>query len=119
MKIVLKPRQCYISIALDFKTIEALQLDVTAATVRQCILAAPKLKLKDKHIRMVSAYKLHILPTEAEREKLFFSLQGLRANLPKVIVKGIPTVERAVINDQVWIRCICHECGTDAVEFLW
>ena len=39
------------SIVLDRKTITALQLDVTPASVARSLLLAPKLKLKQGHIR--------------------------------------------------------------------
>jgi len=43
--------QACISIVLNRKTIVALQLDVTPASVARCLLIAPKLKLKQGHIR--------------------------------------------------------------------
>eukprot|EP00899_Mesostigma_viride_P025365 jgi/Mesvir1/6012/Mv00758-RA.2 len=96
---VLSPREANLTVKLDIAAIEALQLDINAHTVRESILAHTKLKLKDKHIRVLNYDTLVILPHETARDKLFFSLQALRNSLPKVIVKGISTVERAVIND--------------------
>jgi hypothetical protein len=43
--------QACISIVLNRKTIVALQLDVTPASVARSLLIAPKLKLKQGHIR--------------------------------------------------------------------
>lgn len=43
------------SIVLNRKTIAALQLDVTPASVARSLLLAPKLKLKQGHIRQVLA----------------------------------------------------------------
>eukprot|EP00898_Chlorokybus_atmophyticus_P005611 jgi/Chlat1/6050/Chrsp4S06335 len=99
IKIVLRPGQCYLSVKLDMDAINALQLDISAYTVKESILVTPKLKLKDKHMRAVSYDKLLVYPIDTDRAKMFFTLQNLRNSLPKVIVKGIPTVERAVIND--------------------
>lgn len=101
IKMVLKPGQAYLAIKLDMKRIQALQLDVSAYSVAYSILGASKLKMKLKppHLRVVNHEKLLVSSPEQDRAKLFFSLHLLRNNLPKVIVKGIPTVERAVIND--------------------
>jgi len=44
-----------VSIVLNRKTIAALQLDVTPASVARSLLLAPKLKLKQGHIRQVLA----------------------------------------------------------------
>ena len=43
--------QACVSIVLDRKAITALQLDVTPASVARSLLLAPKLKLKQGHIR--------------------------------------------------------------------
>ena len=41
---------------------------------------------------------IRVLPPDADRSKQVFSLQRLSQSLQGVIVQGIPTVERAVIN---------------------
>jgi DNA-directed RNA polymerase III subunit RPC1 len=41
---------------------------------------------------------IRVLPPEADRAKQVFSLQALSLSLQRVIVQGITTVERAVIN---------------------
>ncbi|GJP56565.1 hypothetical protein CLOM_g15621 [Closterium sp. NIES-68] len=101
MKTVLTPSQAMLSIRLDMHRISALQLDITAYTVADAITTASRLrmKLKAQHIRVVSADKLLVYSPEQDRRQLLFSLHNLRNKLPQVIVKGIPSVERAVIND--------------------
>ncbi|CAM6102061.1 unnamed protein product [Calypogeia fissa] len=98
IKTVLRPGQALISIKLDMKRIDALQLDISSSTVAQAILRTPKLKLKQQHLRVVDYQKLVIFPPDMDRAKLYYAMQALRISLKKVIVKGIPTVERAVIN---------------------
>ncbi|CAI5953518.1 unnamed protein product [Closterium sp. NIES-64] len=82
-------------------TFSALQLDITAYTVADAITTASRLrmKLKAQHIRVVSADKLLVYSPEQDRRQLLFSLHSLRKKLPQVMVKGIASVERAVIND--------------------
>lgn len=51
---VYSPQGCYLSIKLDLKAISALQLEVTIDTIKESILRAPKLKIKDKHVKVIS-----------------------------------------------------------------
>ncbi|MFS7953564.1 putative DNA-directed RNA polymerase [Helianthus anomalus] len=97
IKLVLGLRSASIVITLDKSTIQALQLSVDAHTVKESILKTPKIKLKEHHIKVLDARKLEINPP-SDREKLYFDLHGLRNRLPTVVVKGIGTIERAVIN---------------------
>ncbi|CAI5461136.1 unnamed protein product [Closterium sp. Yama58-4] len=101
MKTVLTPSQAMLSIRLDMHRISALQLEITAYTVADAITSASRLrmKLKAQHIRVVSADKLLVYSPEQDRRQLLFSLHSLRKKLPQVMVKGIASVERAVIND--------------------
>ena len=48
IKTVLRPGQALISVKLDVKRIEALQLDISAYTVAEAILKTSKLKLKQQ-----------------------------------------------------------------------
>ena len=53
--------------------------------------------------------KLKVYPSEgkesskgiAAHQKMYFVIQALKAALPHVIVQGIPTVSRAVINEEI------------------
>eukprot|EP00741_Cyanophora_paradoxa_P024408 tig00022075_g23567.t1 len=96
---VYRPGVCYLSVRLDAHTIEALQLDLSAEAVRAAILKTPRLKLKEKHVRVVGEDKIRIQPPETQRELMFHSLQHVKNQLPRVIVTGVPSIERAVIND--------------------
>eukprot|EP01022_Parablepharisma_sp_SALTPOND_P032065 TRINITY_DN826_c0_g1_i2.p1 TRINITY_DN826_c0_g1~~TRINITY_DN826_c0_g1_i2.p1 ORF type:complete len:1204 (+),score=111.45 TRINITY_DN826_c0_g1_i2:2266-5877(+) len=96
IKEVYRQDGCYITVKLDKKAIEVLMLDIDAETVREAILRSPKLHVKN--IQTVSDSKLRIEPTQITRDKLLFSLLNLKNNLPHVIISGIPTIQRAVIN---------------------
>ncbi|KAH7650983.1 DNA-directed RNA polymerase protein [Dioscorea alata] len=98
IKIVLK-RQASIVIKLDVKKSEDLRLGISADIVQSAILNHPKLKLKPDEVRVLSSRKLRIIPNVGNRSKLRFGLHTLKSMLPKLFVKGIPTVERAVINN--------------------
>lgn len=86
------------SIKLDLKAISALHLEVTIDTIKDSILRTPKLKIKEKHIRVMNNDKLHIEPYDTSRDKMYFIMLQLKARLPHVIIKGIPQIVRAVIS---------------------
>uniref|UniRef100_A0ACD5ZP30 Uncharacterized protein n=1 Tax=Avena sativa TaxID=4498 RepID=A0ACD5ZP30_AVESA len=99
IKIVLKSSQPNLVIKLDMQRIEAQgYTGISSDSVQLSILKHPKLKLKSEHVRVIDGAKLRIYPAGTDKSKLQFELHNLKSMLPKVIVKGIPTVERAVVN---------------------
>ncbi|CAK4179374.1 unnamed protein product [Aphanomyces euteiches] len=113
IKEVFSQDQAYLSVKLDMEAIDALQLTIDARTVRQAILGAVGMPprsvvklLKEQHVLLNSRRpdKLRILApgkyksASDSRSSTYFALQALKAALPNVIVQGIPTVNRAVIN---------------------
>ena len=64
MHVVLHPQACYLEVRLDPEVIRALQLDVTAKTVRHALLAAAKLKLKPNRKLIAGGDALHVLPPD-------------------------------------------------------
>ncbi|KAK3144400.1 hypothetical protein QOZ80_4AG0312550 [Eleusine coracana subsp. coracana] len=99
IKIVLKSSQPNLVINLDMQLIEELYMGISADSVQLSILNHPKIKLKSEHVRVVDKSKLRIYPAGTDKRKLQLELHNLKSMLPKVIVKGIPTVERVVINE--------------------
>ncbi|XP_057978200.1 DNA-directed RNA polymerase III subunit 1 [Malania oleifera] len=97
IKIVMTSRLASIVISLDKERIQASQLCIDADIVRQSILKSPGIKLKQQHIKVLDSRKLEVIP-QVDRSRLHFELQSLKNMLPMVVVKGINTVERAVIN---------------------
>lgn len=98
IKIEFTPRKAAIVVTLDTEKIQVSQLSISADSVKRSILQHLKTKLKDQHITTSDGRKVIISPPEADKSKLHFDLHSLKGILPKVIVKGIPTVERAVVN---------------------
>ena len=107
----------YISIRLDLECIEKLHLPITAGTVKHAILhnlgtstrPAVLRALKERHVIINSkGDKIRILPPEVKDnskgipsyKKVYFVIQALKSTLPSVIVQGIPSVSRAVINEE-------------------
>lgn len=120
MKEVFSASECFILIKLDTHTIADLHLDVDVHSVRHSILKGnfgetrPRVlrDLKPQHVVVsTGGHKIKVMPPELSgaksaraaetvRPKTFFVLQGLKDILPDVIVQGIPSVNRAVINVQ-------------------
>lgn len=98
IKIVLKSSQPSLVVKLDMERIEDRFMGISADSVQLSILKHPKIKLKSEHVRVIDRAKLRIYPAGTDKSKLQLELHNLRSILPKVIVKGIPTVERVVIN---------------------
>ncbi|KAI4304665.1 hypothetical protein MLD38_040142 [Melastoma candidum] len=97
IKIVMSSRLASIVVSLDLDRIAESQLHIDANTVKESILRTPKIKPKQLQIKVLDLRKLEIIPL-VDRSKLHFELNNLKNMLPGVIVKGIKTVERAVVN---------------------
>ena len=110
--VVFNPSACYVEVCLDPEVISMLQLDVTVESVRHSLISAPKLKLKANTVLHAGNNLIHVLPPDEESKskaaaaqgaaayrRALFHLQTLRTAVPNVIVQGIPSVSRAVIND--------------------
>lgn len=116
IKEVYAPSKCYISVELDLKAIDQLKLNIDMYSVRRSILKGvvghtrPAIlrSLKDCHVKVKkgSKSKLRIYIPEANSKPgasapppMYFAMQALKVALPQVIVQGIPSVNRAVINE--------------------
>jgi DNA-directed RNA polymerase III subunit RPC1 len=49
-------------------------------------------------VTIIGNNKLHIEPYDLSREKMYFEMQKLKNKLPRVSIKGINTIVRAVIS---------------------
>ena len=118
MREVYSPKGNYISIELDMDAIEQLKLNIDVFSVRTAILKGTRgttrnatlRQLKDEHVlvKKRSNSKLRVMVpvntgrTSRSEKKVsseYFTMQMLKTVLPEVIVQGIPSVNRAVINE--------------------
>ncbi|CAG8530365.1 3760_t:CDS:10 [Cetraspora pellucida] len=96
---------CYLAIKLDLDAIQKLQLETNIKEIARAIVNDRKLKLEIQGIRIVDNDEIDAYVPERdgsrrqELDKLYFRLQVLKRALPKVIIKGIQTVTRAVISE--------------------
>ena len=98
IKEVYTPTGCYLSIKIHLLAIQALHLEISIEQIAQSILKTPRLMIKERHIQIKSVNKLTISPPDESRDKLYFEMQKLKNKLPHVIIKGIPSINRAVIS---------------------
>lgn len=114
MKEVYSADKCYISIELDLDAIDQLKLNVDALSARQAILYgtpgvtrnATLRALKDSDVKLKkgsnSKLRVHVPAVKSGKvdTPTYFAMQMLKSALPDVIVQGIASVNRAVINEQ-------------------
>ncbi|KAF2300462.1 hypothetical protein GH714_013595 [Hevea brasiliensis] len=96
IKIVMTSRSASVVVSLDMKTIQEAQLSLDANIVKESILQTPRIKLKPQNVKVLDIRKLEVIPL-GDREKVHFELHSLKNMLPRVVVKGIRTVDRVVI----------------------
>ncbi|KAF9436386.1 hypothetical protein BGZ76_004117 [Entomortierella beljakovae] len=96
---VYKPDECYIGIRLDMDAIRRLQLETDLDEVANAIGLAPKLKIGTNNVQCHKPDRLRIYVQSKDPAGLYFSIKQLKRALPEIIVKGLPQVNRAVINE--------------------
>ncbi|GMN24464.1 hypothetical protein TIFTF001_000573 [Ficus carica] len=100
IKAVLTSREASVFVTLDMDRIQEAQLSIDANVVKDAILRTPRIKLKQEHVRVLDFKKLEILPHKSDRSEILFNLNNLERMLPRIIVKGIKTVDRVVISKE-------------------
>jgi DNA-directed RNA polymerase III subunit RPC1 len=118
IKEVNRPSTSYVAIKLDMDTIQSLHLNISPMTVKQAILNGPTSStrpavlrlLKERHVVISErGSKIKVFAPDVKdsskgipsHQKIYFVIQALKAALPTVIVQGIPSVSRAVINEEI------------------
>uniref|UniRef100_A0A6Q2XTY3 DNA-directed RNA polymerase subunit n=1 Tax=Esox lucius TaxID=8010 RepID=A0A6Q2XTY3_ESOLU len=94
---VFLPDDCFILVKLSLERIRLLRLEVNAETVRYSICMS-KLRVKPGDIAVHGEAVVCVSPRENSKSSMYYVLQSLKDNLPKVVVQGIPEVARAVIH---------------------
>uniref|UniRef100_A0A8D0VY18 DNA-directed RNA polymerase subunit n=2 Tax=Sus scrofa TaxID=9823 RepID=A0A8D0VY18_PIG len=94
---VFLPDDCFILIKLSLERIRLLRLEVNAETVRYSICMS-KLRVKPGDVAVHGEAVVCVTPRENSKSSMYYVLQFLKEDLPKVVVQGIPEVSRAVIH---------------------
>ncbi|KAG8933996.1 hypothetical protein FRC01_005893 [Tulasnella sp. 417] len=91
------PDTTFVGIHVDVDAIRKLQLELTMEDIRNAIVQAKKLKIKIHNVLEDPLHKNRI-KVHVDGENKYYQLKALKRALPGVVVKGIPTVSRAIIN---------------------
>ncbi|KAH9179794.1 beta and beta-prime subunits of DNA dependent RNA-polymerase [Lactarius sanguifluus] len=90
------PEYTYVGIIVDVQSIQKLQLELTLDDIKWAIVRAKKLKIKPESIIIIpKRNRLRIYVDGADK---YYRLRDLKRALPEVVVKGVPSIARAVIN---------------------
>ncbi|KAI0307253.1 beta and beta-prime subunits of DNA dependent RNA-polymerase [Multifurca ochricompacta] len=86
----------YVGIIVDIQGIQRLQLELTLDDIKWAIVRAKKLKIKPESIIIIpKRSRLRIYVDGVDK---YYRLRDLKRALPEVVVKGVPSISRAVIN---------------------
>lgn len=100
IKLVMTSVRASVLVKLDMEKINASRLCINAHTIQEKIEKVLKKRKDNKpNVKVLDDMELAIL-TDAERDKAHFVLHRLKNQLPTVVVKGIDTVERAIIAEE-------------------
>ena len=94
---VMLPDDVFILIKLHMDRIRLLKLEVSAETIRDAICSS-KLHIKQANCVLAGESMIKVMPGKSLKTTLFYQLQHLREKLPGVVIKGLPTVNRAVMH---------------------
>ncbi|POY73995.1 putative DNA-directed RNA polymerase [Rhodotorula taiwanensis] len=93
--------QMYVSVHVDMRAIRALQLEITLDSIAASISSAPRLKIRASDITVKKITdEIHIVAHHAnaeDRMPAYRRIMWLRRVLPGISVKGVPGLQRAVI----------------------
>ncbi len=94
---VFLPDDCFLMIKLDLDRIRLLRLEVNAETIRYS-LCTSKLKIKPSNCKIITESTIVVNPGVSGKTTLYYNLQFLKEKITSVVIKGLPTVNRVVIN---------------------
>ena len=94
---VYMPHEVYLLVDISMDTISKLQLELRIDQICSAIAHAPKLKIGDANLRINSDTQIRIYIPCKDMSELHYSMQKLKRALPKIVIKGIPTITRALI----------------------
>lgn len=105
---VYTPEGCFLDIRIDLETLRKLQLETTLGSIADSIQRTKKLKLPPGSLNVLPPNRIRIhcstlgsltKGTDPSGNGMYYGLQSLKRALPQVIIKGIPSVKRAVISE--------------------
>ena len=100
---VCAPEDSYISVRVDYKTLEALQLELSMDDIVTAIIKA-KLKILRPDVRVIgNKIRIYVRELAAKDRRgkddgdIYLRVQALKRALPNIVVKGYPDAARAIV----------------------
>ncbi|KAJ3348238.1 hypothetical protein HDU83_001425 [Entophlyctis luteolus] len=97
---IISPSECSLRIKVSSETVDKLQLEISLESVAMSIVTASKLKLSESDIQLDRPDAVIIKISDAgkgDTSELYQTMQSIKRAVPKVVVKGLPLVNRAVV----------------------
>ncbi|XP_029638657.1 DNA-directed RNA polymerase III subunit RPC1 isoform X1 [Octopus sinensis] len=91
------PDDCFLLVKLDLDRIKLLKLEVSVDSIVNSICSS-KLRIKNTQVQIHSDSVITIAPQETSKSSMYYVMQQLKKEIPEVMIKGIPSVTRAVIH---------------------
>ena len=95
---IIDPSGYYLRVKINQNTLSKLQIQLSMTQVKQALISTPKLNLKDKNVVIEGQDSVLISSYDQSRDNMYFSIQIIKKKLNDVIISGLTTVSRAVIN---------------------
>ncbi|KAK0206040.1 hypothetical protein DFS33DRAFT_552424 [Desarmillaria ectypa] len=90
------PEYTYLGVIVDTDAIQKLQLELTLDDIKWAIVGAKKLKIKQESVIVLP--RKNRLRIYVDTEDKYYRLRELKRGLADVVVKGVPEIQRAIIN---------------------
>lgn len=94
---VYEPTGCYLEIKLDVNLIKSKMLHVNAESIVENIIKG-KLKLKPKHVSIISPSKIRIESYDTSEREMIFILKHLKNKIRRIKCGGVGQIKRALIS---------------------
>jgi DNA-directed RNA polymerase III subunit RPC1 len=91
------PDDCFLLIKLDVERIRLLKLEISPESIRESLLTS-KLRIKPKDCTVVDSAMITVAPGVSAKSTMYYQMQFLKEKLGSVVVKGLPSVSRAIIH---------------------
>ncbi|CAF1214927.1 unnamed protein product [Adineta steineri] len=89
---------CYILIKLDLERIRLLKLEINAMSIIDSIVQDKKMKkVKYNQLTLADTDTIYLHASDTLKGNIYYTIKRYKEILPNIVVKGISTVDRAVI----------------------
>ena len=92
------PDACFILVKLDVERIKLLKLEVTADSIKCSLCNSKIIKVKPSDCQIIGESILTVKPGVSGKTSMYYQLQYIKDKISSVVIKGLPSVNRAVIH---------------------